>query len=118
MGLEAIAFVLDVVVTGLCAWLAARLRSVVIPPTQLLLILFITTAISLIPVIGYLVALAVFVYLLAELTDLELIDAIWTAVVAKLLAMTLLILAGVQWGDGPLHFLRFPSHMLGHLVAD
>lgn len=118
MGLEAIAFVLDVVVTGLCTYLAARLRAAQLKPTQLLLILCLVTLVSLIPVVGYLVALALFVYLLTELTDLDLADALWTAVIAKLMAMTLLIVAGVQWGDGPMHFLRFPSHMFGHLVAD
>ncbi len=118
MGIEAIAFMVDVLVTGLCTYVAARLRSAKLRPAQLVLILFLVTAVSLIPYVGYVAALALFVYLLTELTDLGMADAIWTAVVAKLLAMTLLILAGVQWGDGPMFFLRFPSHMLGHLVTD
>ncbi len=117
MGVESIAFIIDVVVTSLCVFLAASLRSAKIPWLQLFLILFVVSSISLLPYVGYVIAMAVFVYLLDRYTDLHMADAIWVVVISKCLAMTLLLYAGMQWGDSPTHFLTFSSHWLSNFLS-
>jgi hypothetical protein len=116
MGLEAIAFIIDVMVSGLSAWIAARLRSTKVKWIQILLILFGVSALSLVPVVGFVFALALFVFLLTRYTELSVADAIWTVLIAKMLAMTILMLMGLQFAGDPLHFLYFRSHMTSHFI--
>ena len=112
MGIAAIAFVLDILITSITLFIAAWLRSEKMPWVQMIIILFVASAFALIPIVGVALSLGVFFVLLVKYTELTSVDALWVVIVAKSLALAFLVLAGVRWGDGPSHFLNFPSSLL------
>lgn len=118
MGLEAIAFFVDVIITGLCTLVASKMRTERLEWAQLMLILFVVTCVSLIPVVGYFVAMGLFVILLVRLTRIGTADAIWIVIIAKSMALLVLVFAGVHLGDDPMTFLTSPSHTISNFIFE
>jgi len=70
MGLPAIAFFLDVLITTITLFIAAWMRFEKIPLLQMVVILFVTSSFALVPIVGAVLSLAVFFVLLVKYTEL------------------------------------------------
>ena len=100
--METLAIPLDLAVTASCTWAMARLRHLPAEFLQLLLMLIAVTALALVPQVGLLLALWLFVYLLMRYTGADIKEAMLIVVSAKLSALGLLVLIGAEWGGGPM----------------
>jgi len=98
MGVTAIIFTLDVLLTSLCMFLASRLALVKAEMNILLSIVFVVSLISLIPDYGWIIGIVAYIYLLMRATNADFKDSLSIVVFTKLLsALALLFLhqAGV-----------------------
>ena len=86
MGLIAIAFAVDVLISTICIWLATKLSFVKIEPKIIAFIVVVVAVVSLIPMVGWVAGLALFVYLLIKASDCSMVDAIWVVLFSKLIS--------------------------------
>lgn len=96
MGLEAVILIADVLITTICTLAAIRLRRIKADITQLLLIIFVVTTLSLIPGIGFLLSMVVFAYLLVSYTEATMPEAVWIVAIAKMLTLAIAIVLGLE----------------------
>ena len=87
-------FTLDVVITSLCMYVATKLSFVQAELKQLLGIVVITSVIALLPTVGWILSLAVFVFLMMRITGSDLMDCFWVVMFTKLIGFGLAIIVG------------------------
>lgn len=92
MGISAIIFALDVLLTSFCIYIAIRLAWLKADVKVVLPIVFIVSLISLIPTYGWLLGLLAFIYLLMRATEADLKDCVWIVIYSKLLSALMLVL--------------------------
>jgi hypothetical protein len=98
MGVTAIMFALDVILTSCCMYLASRLAWVKAELKVLLSIVFAVSAISLLPNYGWLLGLVAYIYLLMRATAADFKDSVWIVIYTKLLSvLVLLFMYQAQW---------------------
>ena len=83
MGFESIAFAVDVFFAALFVGLAAKYAFVKIKAKDVLLIVTASALVSLLPVIGWVLGLVLFIYLLHYKSGCSVTDALFTALLAK-----------------------------------
>lgn len=91
MGVMAIIFALDVLLTSCCVYLASRLAFVTAELKVLLAVVFVVSLISLIPVYGWLLAIVAYIYLLMRATNADFKDSVWIVIFTKLLSALVLL---------------------------
>ncbi|MGP9802731.1 hypothetical protein [Rheinheimera sp. NSM] len=91
MGVTAIIFALDVLLTSCCMYLASRLALVQAELKVLLAVVFVVSLISLIPTYGWLLAIVAYIYLLMRATNADFKDSVWIVIFTKLLSVLLLL---------------------------
>ena len=91
MGVTAIIFALDVLLTSCCVYLASRLAWVQAEMKVLLSVVFLVSLISLIPTYGWLLGVVAYIYLLMRATNADFKDSIWIVIFTKLLSALLLL---------------------------
>jgi len=94
MGAFALIFIMDVIITSLCMYVATKLSFVKAELKSLLGIVFLVAVVSLIPSIGWVLGLILFVYLLTRIADANLVDAIWVVAFTKLVTVAALFVLG------------------------
>lgn len=94
MGLEAIVFVVDAIITTCCMYIASKLSFVIIDFKSLLVIALLVSLVSLIPSVGWIAGLILFVYLLSKAAHANIIDCIWVVVFTKLVSFGLFMALG------------------------
>ena len=94
MGLLALAFAVDVLISTLCIWLATKLSFVKIEPKEIAFIVIAVAIISLIPMLGWLASLVLFIYLLALASGCTVVDAAWVVLFTKLFSFVVVIAIG------------------------
>lgn len=92
MGISAIIFALDVLLTSFCIYIAIRLAWLKADLKIVLPIVITVSLISLIPTYGWLLGLLAFIYLLMRTTEADLKDSIWIVIYSKLLSALMLVL--------------------------
>lgn len=92
MGISAIIFALDVLLTSFCIYIAIRLAWLKADLKIVLPIVIAVSLISLIPTYGWLLGLLAFIYLLMRTTEADLKDSIWIVIYSKLLSALMLVL--------------------------
>lgn len=91
MGVAAIIFALDVLLTSCCVYLASRLAWVKAELKVLLSVVFVVSLISLIPAYGWLLGIVAYIYLLMRATNADFKDAVWIVIFTKLLSALMLL---------------------------
>ncbi|GAA0545177.1 MULTISPECIES: hypothetical protein [Rheinheimera] len=91
MGITAIIFALDVLLTAGCIYLASRLAWVKAGLNVLLPIVFLVSLISLIPTYGWLLGIVAYIYLLVRATSADFKDAVCIVIFTKLLSALVLL---------------------------
>jgi|TARA_R110002167_G_scaffold350566_1_gene562817 hypothetical protein len=94
MGALALIFIMDVVLTSLCMYVATKFSFVRAELKPLLGIVFLVALVSLIPSIGWILGLILFVYLLTRVADANLVDCIWVVAFTKLVTVAALFVLG------------------------
>lgn len=98
MGITAIIFALDVLLTASCVYLASRLAWVKAGLNVLLPIVFVVSLISLIPGYGWLLGIVAYIYLLMRATSADFKDAVCIVIFTKLLSvLVLLFISQAGW---------------------
>ena len=92
MGSYAIVFFIDVIITSWCMYVATKLSFVKADIKPLLVIAAIVSLVSLVPVIGWILSIIVFVYLLMKATYANINDCIWVVAFTKLVTLFALML--------------------------
>ncbi len=95
MGQLAIIFVIDVLISCLCVWVAGKCSFVKLQISTVLGIVAVVALISLIPYIGWILGLILFVILLVKVADCAPLDAVWVVIFSKL--FTVLTLVAFQY---------------------
>ena len=91
MGVTAIIFALDVLLTSCCVYLASRLAWVKAELRLLLSVVFVVSIIALIPGYGWLLSIVAYIYLLMRTTQADFKDAVWIVIYTKLLSALVLL---------------------------
>lgn len=94
MGLEAFAFGMDAFITTCCMYLASKLSFVAAEFKSLLIIALSVALVSMIPAVGWILGLILFVYLLAKATHASIGDCIWVVVFTKIVSFFGFFLVG------------------------
>lgn len=94
MGLEALIFATDVFITTCCMFIASRLSFVSVEFRALLIIAVIVSLVSLIPVVGWVGGLVLFIYLLSKAANAGFGDCIWVVLFTKLVSAGAIMLLG------------------------
>ena len=98
MGVAAIIFALDVLLTSCCVYLASRLAWVKAELKVLLSVVFVVSLISLIPAYGWLLGIVAYIYLLMRATSADFKDAVCIVIFTKLLSvLVLLFISQAGW---------------------
>ena len=84
MGLLAIIFAVDVLVSTLCVWLASKVSFSELEPKIIAFIVVCVSIVSMIPTVGWLLGIVLFFYLFIKATRCDFIDAVWVVLFAKL----------------------------------
>jgi hypothetical protein len=84
MGSLAIIFAVDILVSTLCIWLATKFSFVKIDVKLIAVIVTLVSIVSLIPTIGWLAGILLFVFLLMKLSGCSPVDALWVVLFTKL----------------------------------
>ena len=92
LGVDVIIFFVDVVITSLCMYLATSLSYVKAELKLLLTIVFIVSLIALIPTIGWVLSIFIFIYLLTRVTDSNVLDCVWVVAFTKIFTFMALFL--------------------------
>ena len=92
MGITAIIFALDVLLTAVCIFIAIRLAWLKADFKVVLPVVFIVSLISLIPTYGWLLGIVIFIYLLMRATEADFKDCVWIVIYSKLLSALMLVL--------------------------
>lgn len=101
MAIELLALPVEVALTTVCTYGAARLRQMPAALGPLSLILLVATLVALLPSLGLVAALALSTWALMRCTGAPLVEALWVAATAKGVALALLIGAGIAFAGGP-----------------
>lgn len=91
MGALAIVFAVDVLISTLCIWLATKFSFVNLEIKLVPIIVLLASAVSLIPVIGWLAGFLLFVYLLMQLSRCSVVDALWVVLFTKLFSFVAIL---------------------------
>ncbi|MGY8869788.1 MAG: hypothetical protein ACKVJE_05025 [Pseudomonadales bacterium] len=94
MGVLAIIFVVDVLVSTLCIWLATKFSFVQADVKSIALIVVCVSVVSLIPAIGWLAGIVLFFYLFTKATGCSFVDAIWVILFSKLFSFAAVMAIG------------------------
>lgn len=94
MGLLAIVFAVDVLISTFCIWLATKLSFVKIEPKQIAVIVVIISIVSLIPMVGWIASLILFIFLLRKTSSCNIVDAIWVVLFTKLISFAVVLAIG------------------------
>lgn len=92
MGLEALAFIVDGLVTAYCMYIASRLSFLTIDFTSLLVVTLLVALISLIPTVGWVLGLIAWFYLLKTVAHADFKDCLWIMITTKLVSVGVLTL--------------------------
>jgi hypothetical protein len=87
MGLMAMAFVVDVLVTACCIYIATKLAFLEAKLSTLFAIVVIVSLLSLIPYAGWFIGLCVFVFLLMRATGANLVQCIMVVLLTRVIAL-------------------------------
>lgn len=91
MGYYAIVFCVDVLVTALCVLAATKLSFLKVEFKALLLIVLLVSVVSLVPMVGWLLGLILFIYLLMKVGGVELMDSIMVVIITKLISFAVVL---------------------------
>jgi hypothetical protein len=91
MGVTAIIFVLDVLLTSCCMYLASRLAFVKAELKLLLSVVIAVSLLSLVPVYGWVLGIVAYIYLLMRVTSADFKDSVWIVIFTKLLSVLMLL---------------------------
>ncbi len=91
MGALSIVFAVDVLVTTLCMWLATRFSFVKAESKQLMLIIVVVSVVALIPVIGWLASILLFIFALMKVSNCSAVDAVWVVLFTKLFSFIVVL---------------------------
>lgn len=97
MGALAIIFVVDVFISCIAIWLGGKLSFVKLKFSTAVGIVAMVSLISLLPYVGWILGLILFVTLLVKAADCSPVDAVWVVIFTKL--FSLLALAALQYFD-------------------
>ncbi|MFC6440351.1 hypothetical protein [Bowmanella sp. JS7-9] len=97
MGLSAILFAVDVLISTAFIWLASRLSYVKIDAKDIAFIVVCVSIVSLIPVIGWLAGITLFFYLLMQATGCNFVDAVYVVLFSKLISFGAMVLLSGQF---------------------
>jgi hypothetical protein len=93
MGALAIAFAIDVLVSTLCIWLATIFSFVKAEFKIIAAIIFVVSMVSLIPVVGWVIGIVLFIYLIMKVSNCSVVDALWVVLFTKLFSFLAIIAA-------------------------
>ena len=88
-----LSFAIHIVTTAVCIWLASHMNWVKAQFKETLIIALLTSALALLPTIGLVASLALFIYLLVHMTNARFIDAVWVVMLSKLLTLLVLVVS-------------------------
>ncbi|MDP5138268.1 hypothetical protein ORJ04_20165 [Rheinheimera baltica] len=91
MGVTAVIFALDVLLTSCCVYLASRLAWVKAELKVLLSVVFVVSVIALIPNYGWLLSIIAYIYLLMRATNADFKDCVWIVIFTKLLSALIVL---------------------------
>ncbi len=91
MGYYAIAFCVDVLITTLCVFVATKLSFLKVDFKALLLIVLVVSVVSLVPTVGWLLGLILFIYLLMKVGGVEVMDGIMVVIITKLISFAVVL---------------------------
>ncbi|MEZ9165812.1 hypothetical protein [Vibrio cyclitrophicus] len=94
MGIEALAFVMDALMTTCCMYIASKISFVVADFKSLLVLAVIVALVSLIPTVGWVFGVILFVFLLGKATHASIGDCIWVVVFTKVVSMAAFLIFG------------------------
>ncbi len=94
MGFLAIAFIIDVLVSTVCMWVATKFSFVKAEFKILALIVFAVALVSLIPVVGWIAAILLFIFAIMKVSNCGIVDALWVVIFTKLFSF--IIVLGVR----------------------
>ena len=94
MGLEALSFAVDVLITTCCMYIASKMSFVSADFKSLALIAFIVSIVALIPSVGGALSLISFVFLLTKATHSSVGDCVWVVLFTKVISLLFVLLIG------------------------
>jgi len=94
VGIEALSFVMDALMTTCCMYIASKMSFVVADFKSLLVIAVIVALVSLIPTVGWVLGVILFVFLLGKSTHASIGDCIWVVVFTKVVSMAAFLIFG------------------------
>ncbi|HAS64051.1 MAG TPA: hypothetical protein DCS35_16730 [Vibrio sp.] len=94
MGLEALVFVMDAFITTCCMYIASKLSFVIVDFKSLLIIALSVSLISLVPTVGWILGLLLFIYLLSKAANATIGDCIWVVAFTKVVSFGVLMVLG------------------------
>ena len=86
MGYLAIVFIVDVLVSTLCVFLATKFSFVKLEFKVIALIVFLVSIVSLIPVVGWFLGILLFIFLMMKEAKCTPVDALWVVIFTKVVA--------------------------------
>lgn len=97
MGLESLIFAVDVLITTFCMFIASKLSFVTIDVKSVLIIAVLVSLVSLVPVVGWILGLILFVYLISKAAHANIGDCIWVVLFTKLVSAGVFVALGSQF---------------------
>lgn len=91
MGAMAIIFVVDMFISCICIWLAGHFSFVKLKFPTAVGIVAIVSLVSLLPHVGWILGLIIFVTLLVKAADCTPVDAVWVVIFTKLFSILALV---------------------------
>lgn len=94
MGVLAIIFVVDVLISSACIWLATKFSFVQADIKSIAVIVVCVSIVSLIPTVGWIAGIILFFYLLTKATGCDFVDAVWVVLFTKLFSFIAVMAIG------------------------
>lgn len=92
MGVLAILFTIDVLISTLCIWLASKFSFVKLEFNYVVIIVALVSLISLLPYVGWILGLILLVYLLVKVAGCSPVDAVWLVIFTKLFSLLIIFI--------------------------
>jgi hypothetical protein len=91
MGSLAITFSVDILISAICMWLATKFSFVKAEFNLLLIMIALVSIVSLIPAVGWVLGLLLFVFLMMKFSGCSAVDAIWVVLFTKLFSFVVIL---------------------------
>jgi hypothetical protein len=92
VGVLAILFAVDVLISTLCIWLASKFSFVKLEFKYVVVIVALVSLISLLPYVGWILGLILLVYLLVKVAGCSPVDAVWLVIFTKIFSFLIIFI--------------------------